>query len=101
MDASPPESEHIMPRLMRMSRAYQFAQEPESEVMIALSGRRGDSSHTTRCGLTGLASAMARSSMVFHQSCMFDAIVSRHDVSAFDCRKGSKARSVSAESPTR
>jgi len=47
--ASPPDSEHIMPRRIFRSRAYQFAQEPESLVMIARSGRRGDNSQATRC----------------------------------------------------
>ncbi len=35
MEARPPESEHIMPDRIFRSRAYQLAQEPESEVMIA------------------------------------------------------------------
>src|SRR6185437_7138191 len=55
IDARPPDSEHIMPRRILRSRAYQLAHDPESLVMIARSGRRGDSSQTTRCGLTGLA----------------------------------------------
>ena len=46
-----------MPRRIFKSRAYQFAQEPESLVTITRSGRRGDNSQVTRCGLIGLASA--------------------------------------------
>ena len=57
-----------MPRRIFRSRAYQLAQEPESLVMIARSGSRGDNSQETRCGLIGLAGCMARSSSVFHQS---------------------------------
>ncbi len=44
-----------MPRRIFRSRAYQLAQEPESLVMMARSGSRGDNSQVTRCGLTGLA----------------------------------------------
>src|SRR5690606_37379654 len=51
MEARPPDSEHIIPRRILMSRANQLAQEPESQVMMALSGSRGDSSQATRCGL--------------------------------------------------
>src|SRR5207248_8737507 len=40
MVESPPDSEAIMPRRMRMSREYQFAAEPESQVRMARSGRR-------------------------------------------------------------
>src|ERR1700740_3485723 len=68
IEARPPESEHIVPRLIFRSRAYQLAQEPESLVMIARSGRRGDNSQATRCGLIGLAGCIARSSNVSHQS---------------------------------
>src|SRR5947207_1754191 len=67
IEARPPDSEHLMPRLIFRSRAYQLAQEPESLVMIARSGRRGDSSQATRCGLIGEAGCIARSSSVFHQ----------------------------------
>ena len=60
MEARPPDSEHIWPRRIFRSRANQLAQDPESEVMIARSGMRGESSQVTRCGLTGLALAIAR-----------------------------------------
>lgn len=53
MEARPPEREAIIPRRMRKSRAYQLAQEPESLVRITRSGKRGESSHVTRWGLTG------------------------------------------------
>src|ERR1700710_61112 len=52
IDASPPDSEHIMPRRALRSRAYQLAHEPESLETIALAGIRGDNSQTVRCGLT-------------------------------------------------
>src|ERR1700760_3916815 len=42
IEASPPDSEHFMPRRILRSRAYQLAQEPESLVIIALSGSRGE-----------------------------------------------------------
>lgn len=57
-----------MPRRILMSRAYQLATEPESAVMMQFSGNRLDSSQNTRCGLIGLADAIARSSSVFHQA---------------------------------
>src|ERR1700753_3762756 len=50
IEARPPESEHIMPRRIFRSRAYQFAHEPESLVRITSSGKRDDSSVNTRCG---------------------------------------------------
>src|SRR3954468_21816913 len=53
IEARPPDSEYIWPRWTRRSRAYQLAHEPESLVMIASAGRRGESSHVTRCGLIG------------------------------------------------
>jgi len=57
-----------MPLRIFRSLAYQFAQDPESLVTITLSGIRGDSSHTTRCGLTGFAGCIARASKGFHHS---------------------------------
>ena len=60
MEARLPDSEHIMPRRIFRSRAYQLAQDPESLVMIARSGRRGDNSQATRCGLMGWAGCSAR-----------------------------------------
>src|SRR5207248_4487699 len=48
-----------MPRRILRSRANQFAADPESQVRMQFSGRRGDSSQNTRCGLMGLASSMA------------------------------------------
>src|SRR5215472_895351 len=71
IEARPPESEHIMPRRIFRSRAYQLAQEPESLVKIARSGSRGDNSQKMRCGLMGLAGCIARCSRVFHHSRMF------------------------------
>src|SRR5438128_11713920 len=64
-----------MPRRILRSRANQFAADPESQVRMQFSGRRGDSSQNTRCGLMGLASSMALSSRSFHHfSTPFDAL---------------------------
>ena len=67
-----------MPRRIFRSRANQLAQDPESLVMTARSGSRGDSSQATRCGLTGLAGCFARSSSVFHHSLTSSSMVLRH-----------------------
>src|SRR6185437_16209708 len=101
MEARPPDSEHIMPRRILRSRAYELAQEPESLVMMARSGKRGDNSQTTRCGLIGLAVWPARSSRVCHQSLVQPAISLRQFVSDFSFSNGNSARKVSALSPTR
>ncbi len=90
-----------MPFRIRTSRAYQFAQDPESLVRITSSGRRGDSSQVTRCGLTGLAGCMARLSIRSHQWDMPLAIPSRKDVSALGVSRGNSAFRVSAASPAR
>ena len=82
----------FMPRRIFRSRAYQLAQEPESLVMIAWSGSRGDSSQATRCGLIGLASAMARSSSVSHHVLVTACDLSRQARSDFCCSIGSSAR---------
>src|SRR4051812_29311081 len=41
IEASPPDSEHIWPRWIFRSRAYQFAHDPESLVMMASGGSWG------------------------------------------------------------
>lgn len=48
--ASVPESEPRMPGRMVRCRAYQFAVEPESEAMIALSGSSGSRARATYSG---------------------------------------------------
>jgi hypothetical protein len=53
MVASPPESEPSMPSRNVRSRAYQAAAVPESEVMMARSGKRRESSQKTRWFHTG------------------------------------------------
>src|SRR5690606_40502388 len=53
MVARVPESEPRMSPRNLMSRAYQLAADPESQVTIAFSGMRDESSQKTRCGLTG------------------------------------------------
>lgn len=95
------DSEHIMSRRILRSRANQFAQEPESHVTMARSGRRGESSHTTRWGFTGLALTIARDSSVFHQSATPSSIFRLHDKSVFCVSSGSNSASVCALSPTR
>ncbi len=50
-----------MPARSRTSRAYQLAADPESDVRIAPSGRRFESSWKISCGLTGSAGSCARS----------------------------------------
>src|SRR3954453_242413 len=101
IDASPPDSEHFMPRRIFRSRAYQLAQEPESLVMIALSGSSGDNSQVTRCGLIGFAAAMARLYRVFHHLAVDPLARFRQARSVFCSNIGSSARSVSVLSPTR
>ena len=90
-----------MPRRIFRSRAYQLAHEPESEVMMARSGRREDNSHATRCGLTGCAGTIARSSSVFHDWATLFCTRSRQAFDCFVLRNGNSALNVSAESPVR
>ncbi len=90
-----------MPRRIFRSRANQLAHEPESLVRITRSGRRGDSSQTTRWGLTGMAGCMARSCIRSHQLESPLASSSRKPPSVFWISSGRSALSVSAESPTR
>ena len=96
-----PDSEAIIPRLSLRSRANQLAAEPESEVRMQSFGRRGLSSQKTRCGLIGLASFIARSSITRHQSAICCSTCSRQDRSCLRSRCGSSARNVAALSPTR
>ena len=56
-----------MPSRILTSRANQFADEPESEEMIARSGSRSESSQKRRWGLSGCADCIARASISFHQ----------------------------------
>src|SRR6476661_8053813 len=46
--ASPPDSDAIIPSRTLISRAYQLADEPESQVRITRSGSRDDNSRNTR-----------------------------------------------------
>src|SRR5665213_2484975 len=101
MEARPPESEHIMPRRIFKSRAYQLAHEPESLVMIARSGKREDNSQVTRCGLMGFAEVSARASSTCHHSDTPFSILVRQLRSDLRSSSGSSARNVSALSPTR
>ncbi|MNI91719.1 hypothetical protein D3C73_1494280 [compost metagenome] len=90
-----------MPRRTFRSRANQLAQEPESLVMIESSGRRGDSSNTTRCGLIGSALTMARFSRVFSQLLRQPSTFLRQRRERLCSSSGNNAESVSPASPTR
>ena len=63
----------------------QLAQDPLSLVTMALAGNKGDISHTTRCGLTGLASAFARPSSLFHHAVTLASMVFDHSRSSLYC----------------
>src|SRR5205085_2631727 len=78
----------------------QFATDPESAVMMALSGKRGDNSQNTRCGLSGSAEFIARDSRVSHHSFSPCSMPRLHEDSFFCVSIGNKARSVVALSPT-
>ena len=84
-----------------MSRANQFAADPESDARIARSGSREDSSQNTRCGLSGSASFIARRSITCHQSATPASTSLRQERSSLRFRRGIRARSVSPLSPTR
>jgi hypothetical protein len=99
--ASVPERVAFMPRRILMLRANQLATLPESALMMQLSGRRGDSSQSTRSGLIGSASLIERCSTTCHHCSMLFSSCSRHDRSALRSSNGASARSVSALSPSR
>ncbi len=101
MVARPPDTDAIMPGRIFTSRANQPVLVPESTVTIAPSGRRGDSSQNTRCGLIGLAAFIARASSTRHHSATSFSIDSRQPRSALRRRCGSSARRAAALSPTR
>src|SRR5690625_7489578 len=75
MLANLPESEPIMPRCMRILRAYQLVCEPLSPHKILFDGKRGDSSEKTRWGLMGTALSSDLSSTSSHQSDTFSSSV--------------------------
>jgi hypothetical protein len=99
--ASVPDKVAIMPRRILRLRANQLATLPESALMMALSGSRGDSSHSTRCGLIGSASESERSSTTCHHSSTLRSVSSRQERSSLRFSSGSSARRESALSPTR
>jgi hypothetical protein len=78
-----------------------LAQDPLSQVTMAFAGSSGDISQTTRCGFTGLASAIARPSSFSHQAAVLDSIWLAQLRSSLRRISGSKAFSVSAASPWR
>src|ERR1700748_3966502 len=101
MVAKVPESVAFIPSRIFRLRANQLAEEPESAVMIQLSGNFGDNSENTRCGLTGLAAFMALASTTFHQSLTFFSLSSRQPRSFFRSMNGISACNVAAVSPTK
>src|SRR6185437_11843811 len=101
MVARHPDNEAIMPRRILMSRAYQLADEPESEARMQLSGSRGEASQNTRSGLIGSAFSIARASITFHHAATPFSIDSRQLRSVLRCSNGINSRNVAAESPTR
>src|SRR5579875_3344807 len=101
MVARLPDSEpRMLPRNLNW-RAYQLADDPESAVMIALSGSLGDRSANSFIGLIGSADTSASIAMVSHQRATFFSIFSRQDRSDLRSIIGISARSVAAASPTR
>ena len=85
-----------------MCRAHQFVADPESEVKMARSGSRGDSSAATAWGLTRPSKLCpARSAMIRFQVRTFFSISSRQDRSCLRRSSGMSCFSVSRESPTR
>jgi hypothetical protein len=76
-----------------------LAQDPLSLVTMALAGNSGDISQTTRCGLAGLASAVALPSSLFHRAPTLDSMVL--DQSRLSLRRSIRinAFSVSTASP--
>src|ERR1700712_226110 len=92
IEARPPDSEADWPRWTRKSLAYQFAQDPLSLVTTASLGSNGDISHTTRCGFTGVASALARSSSLLHQAATPFSISSRQLRLSLRCSCGLSSR---------
>src|SRR5690242_20674353 len=100
MVASVPETDPRIPARNRTHRAYQLVDDPESAVTIAPSGRRSESSHATRIGLTGSAvNVLCRATVSHHRPTLLS-IESRHDRSAFGRRCGINAASVAFASAT-
>ena len=99
--ASVPEMPAFIPARSFRWRAHQLAAVPESAVRMHLSGRSGESSWNTRCGLTGSPGSIARSSSIRQLRSTLRSICSRHDRSVFRSSSGSSARRVAPASPTR
>src|SRR5207302_366607 len=97
--ASEPDTEAIMPRRILTSRAYQLVPEPVSQAMTHFSGSLGDNSQNTRCGLSGLASCIARFCRTSHQLLTFFSMVSRQERFGLRSSSGSNLRNVAALSP--
>src|SRR5207248_11567240 len=94
--ASEPDTEAIMPRRILTSRAYQLVPEPVSQAIMHFSGSLGDNSQNTRCGLSGLASCIARFCRTSHQPLTFFSFVSRQDRSGLRSIRGSNLSNFAA-----
>src|SRR5690606_508459 len=101
MVAKPPDNDAIMPGRNLMSRAYQLAEDPESQVMMLLSGKRGESSQKTRSEFTGSPSSKARASILFHQSATFSCMRCLQRELSLRSRNGINASNVALLSPTK
>ena len=101
MVARLPDSEPRMSPRNFSCRAYQFAEEPESAVMMASMGSRPDSSRNSSIGLTGSASTSASASIDRHHLATSSSIPFRQERSSLRLRCGISARRVAAASPTR
>ena len=100
--ASVPDSDACIPLRIAMCRAHQFVADPESEVRIARSGSREDSSAATACGLTRPPKLWpARSAMMRFQVRTFFSISSRQERSSLRRSSGMSCFRVSLASPTR
>src|SRR6476469_8162231 len=97
--ASEPLSVPIIPLRAFISRAYQVAVEPVSQVMIALLGKYLSKCQNTVCGLIGFASFCARASNTFHQCSFHFSILLRQSLSSLRLISGIKARRVILASP--
>src|SRR3954452_19041064 len=80
--AKVPDKDPLAPLGNRRHLAYQFVDDPESAVTMALLGSCSDSSHTTRIGFTGVAVNIACRSMVSHHRLTFFSTCSRQERSS-------------------
>src|SRR5699024_3480769 len=99
MEAWPPETAPLMPRLIFRKRAYQLVDEPTSQDRITLSGRRWLSDQKICCGLIGSAETAARLLISCHQSSVFSISLSCHLRSVLRSTRLSSSATVVLVSP--